>query len=196
LDKRVVKQEIVYFLKRQIVRGVKEVKIGKEGPNLSNLFNYFNQTNLLSNSQCFITKGKNITRINKITMGTNRRDFIKNTSALATGLGFSSLVLGNKGIDSGPAIARVNLGVIGLGMGCRDLQGALTGNPWVHCIAMCDVNRQRLDEQAARFKKDFPEQTTNMQLYGDFRKLLENKDINGVIIATPIIGIPIFLPKH
>jgi predicted dehydrogenase len=119
-------------------------------------------------------------------MGTNRRDFIKNSSALATGLGLSSLVSGKaKGIVTGDVISTVNIAVIGVGMGCRDLQGALTGNPWVHCIAMCDVNRQRLEEQAARFKKDFPEQTTNMQLYGDFRKLLENKEINGVIIATP-----------
>jgi predicted dehydrogenase len=70
-------------------------------------------------------------------------------------------------------------------MGCRDLQGALTDNPWVHCIAMCDVNSVRLEEQATRFKKDFPAQTSTIQLYSDFRKLLENKDIDGVIIATP-----------
>ncbi|MEJ7739322.1 MAG: Gfo/Idh/MocA family oxidoreductase [Chitinophagaceae bacterium] len=119
-------------------------------------------------------------------MSTNRRDFLKNSSTLATGLGFSSLISGKaKGIAPSSAISRVNLGVIGVGMGCRDLQGALTDNSWVHCIAMCDVNKQRLEEQAARFKKDFPDQTANMHLYGDFRKLLENKDINGVIIATP-----------
>jgi predicted dehydrogenase len=50
---------------------------------------------------------------------------------------------------------------------------------------MCDVNKQRLEEQAARFRKDFPQQTADMQLYDDFRKLLDNKSINGVIIATP-----------
>ena len=119
-------------------------------------------------------------------MSTNRRDFLKNSSTLAAGLGFSSLIAGkaNQSVV-GSADPRVNVAVIGVGMGGRDLQGALTNNPWVHCLGMCDVNKQRLEEQAARFRKDFPEQTANMQLYSDFRKLLENKEIQGVIIATP-----------
>jgi predicted dehydrogenase len=50
---------------------------------------------------------------------------------------------------------------------------------------MCDVTSVRLEEQAARFKKDFPHQASNIVLYSDFRKLLENKTIDGVIIATP-----------
>jgi predicted dehydrogenase len=120
-------------------------------------------------------------------MTSNRRDFLKNSSALAAGLGISSL-LSDKAMANISARApgsRVNIAVIGVGIGCRDLQGALTDNPWVHCIALCDVNSVRLEEQAARFKKDFPVQTSNIQLYSDFRKLLENKDIDGVIIATP-----------
>jgi predicted dehydrogenase len=120
-------------------------------------------------------------------MTSNRRDFIKNSSALAAGLGISSLISG-KAMANISAItpgSRVNIAVIGVGMGCRDLQGALTDNPWVHCIAMCDVNSVRLEEQATRFKKDFPAQTSTIQLYSDFHKLLENKDIDGVIIATP-----------
>jgi predicted dehydrogenase len=119
-------------------------------------------------------------------MTTNRRNFLKNSSTLAAGLGFSSLISAKaKENTVGSTIATVNVAVIGVGMGCRDLQGALTNNPWVHCLGMCDVNKQRLEEQAARFRKDFPGQTNNMQLYSDFRKLLANKDIHGVIIATP-----------
>jgi predicted dehydrogenase len=120
-------------------------------------------------------------------MTSNRRDFLKKSSAFAAGLGFSTLIPGGTMANASAKApgSRVNIAVIGVGMGCRDLQGALTGNPWVHCIAMCDVNSVRLEEQAARFKKDFPDQTTNILLYSDFRKLLENKDIDGVIIATP-----------
>ena len=122
-----------------------------------------------------------------IIMNTNRRKFIKTSTVIASGIGVSAFagtklvgnVIGNSPSD------RLNIGVIGVGMGCRDLQGALTGNSWVHCIAMCDVNKQRLDEQASKFKKDFPEQTKDVQLYTDFRKLLENKNIEGVIIAPP-----------
>ena len=113
-------------------------------------------------------------------MSTDRRDFLRNSAFMAAGLGLSSFVTSH---PNSPG-ERVNLGLIGVGMGHRDLTGALT-NPWVHCIAMCDVNRERLEQQAAQVKTKFPDQTTNMQLYGDFRKLLENKDIDGVIIATP-----------
>ncbi len=119
-------------------------------------------------------------------MKSDRRNFIKNSTLAATGLGLSSVIPNNVMANftyNSPG-DRVNIGVIGLGMGCRDLQGALT-NSWVHCIAMCDVNKERLEEQAASFKKQFPGQTSNMKLYADFRRLLENKEIDGVIIATP-----------
>ena len=132
-------------------------------------------------------------------MTTNRREFLKFGSAVAAGMGITSLFpgetmanLSGKGPEPRGAFhsgdhsdARINLGVIGVGMGCRDLQGALTGNTWVHCTALCDVNSVRLEEQAARFKKEFPGQTAGIRLYSDFRRLLEDKDIDGVIIATP-----------
>jgi len=79
---------------------------------------------------------------------------------------------------------RVNIGVIGLNMGCSDARGALS-NKWAHCLAFCDVDKTRRDTQIAAFKKDFPDQTKQLQEYSDFRKVLENKDIDGVIIAVP-----------
>ena len=119
---------------------------------------------------------------------TTRRNFLKNSTMLAAGLGISPLLA-----SAAPTVShkeetingRVNIAVIGVGMGCRDLQGALTDNPWVHCVGMCDVNKVRLDEQIVRFKKDFPNQTTSIKAYSDFREVLANKDIDGVIIATP-----------
>ena len=119
---------------------------------------------------------------------TTRRNFLKNSTMLVAGLGVSPLLA-----SAAPTVShkeetikgRVNIAVIGVGMGCRDLQGALTDNPWVHCVGMCDVNKVRLDEQIARFKKDFPNQTTSIKAYSDFREVLANKDIDGVIIATP-----------
>lgn len=119
---------------------------------------------------------------------TTRRNFLKNSTLMAAGLGISPL------LSSAPVTlpekekeikGRINLAVIGLGMGCRDLQGALTDNLWVHCVGMCDVNKTRMEEQIARFKKDFPDQTSQIKAYDDFNKVLADKDIHGVIIATP-----------
>ena len=118
-------------------------------------------------------------------MSAGRRDFIKSTAFGAAGLGMSSFV--SDEVKPGYPITsgdRVNLGLIGVGMGFRDLLGALT-NSWVHCVGMCDVNRERLEQQAAQLKTKFPDQTSELQLYGDFHKLLEDKNIDGVIIATP-----------
>ena len=119
----------------------------------------------------------------------SRRTFLKNSGLLAAGLGLSHLLTDE--LTAAPVVQkksaasdRVNLGVIGLSMGCSDLGGALKNN-WAHCIAMCDVDQSRRASQMADFKKRFPDQTNQLQEYGDFRKLLENKDIDGVIIAVP-----------
>ena len=104
---------------------------------------------------------------------TTRRNFLKNTTMLAAGLGVSPLLSSSplRSYQKEEVInGKVRIAVIGVGMGCRDLQGALTDNPWVHCVGMCDVNKVRLEEQLARFKKDFPEQTVSIKAYTDFRR--------------------------
>ncbi|MDR0745900.1 MAG: Gfo/Idh/MocA family oxidoreductase [Mediterranea sp.] len=117
---------------------------------------------------------------------TTRRNFLKSSSMLAAGAGISSL-LPNSTMAAPAKSApsdRVNVAVIGVGMGCADLAGILN-NEWAHCLGMCDVNQERLESQAADFKKRFPNQTGNMKLYKDFREVLSNKDIDAVIIGTP-----------
>ena len=120
-------------------------------------------------------------------MTNQRREFLKKSALITAGMGFASLVNHKTmaRIKANSPNDRINVAVIGVGMGCRDLQGALSNNPWVHCTAMCDVNKERLEEQAARFKKEFPVQASDILLYGDFRRLLEDKDVDAVIIATP-----------
>ena len=139
---------------------------------------------------------------------TTRRNFLKNTTMLAAGLGVSPLLSSSplRSYQKEEVInGKVRIAVIGVGMGCRDLQGALTDNPWVHCVGMCDVNKVRLEEQLARFKKDFPEQTVSIKAYTDFREVLEAKakfststaikKLMGLLLPRPTIGILIFLQK-
>ena len=120
----------------------------------------------------------------------SRRKFLKNSSILAAGMGLSHLFVeestASQAVKKAPAASdRVNLGVIGLGMGCTNLRATLTANKFAHCIAFCDVDKNKRASQMESFKKEFPDQTKQLQEYSDFRKMLENKDIDGVIMASP-----------
>src|SRR5690606_4709322 len=77
---------------------------------------------------------------------------------------------------------RINVGLIGCkGMGFADLTSLLKRSE-AHCIALCDVDQNVLSERTADLAKAG---INKPQLYGDYRKLLENKDLDAVIIGTP-----------
>ena len=68
-------------------------------------------------------------------------------------------------------------------MGWADLASALKV-PGVNVVALCDVDKQVLDRRMkdlAGLKVD----TSRIRVYSDYRKLLEQKDIDAVIIGTP-----------
>jgi len=53
--------------------------------------------------------------------------------------------------------------------------------PGVRIVALCDVDRDILNREAAKFT----ERNEKVETYVDVRKLLENKNIDVVVIATP-----------
>ncbi len=76
------------------------------------------------------------------------------------------------------ALDKINVGLIGVnGMGWSNLT-ALLKIPNTQCIALCDVDANVLAKRAAELK-------TPVKTYGDYRQLLENKDVHLVIIGTP-----------
>lgn len=114
-----------------------------------------------------------------------RRSFLKKSALAMAGAGLYSSIPHRLYGSVAPA-DRLNIGVIGVNwFGTVNMEYLLKADPGVHCIAMCDVDRVRLEEQAAFLKNNFPDRTGNIRLYSDYRKLLENPDIDGVIIASP-----------
>ena len=110
-----------------------------------------------------------------------RRVFLKNTAITAAGLGLAPSFTGS--MFGSPASDRINVGLIGCnGMGFSDLT-AFLGNPQVDCIALCDVDDSVLSRRAADVEKLRGKKPAN--LYKDWRKLIDNKDINVVIVGTP-----------
>lgn len=96
----------------------------------------------------------------------HRRTFLKAAAVGALPLVLPRHVFG--------ANERLNIGVIGVGgRGAGDLAGVASEN----IVALCDVDENTLGGAAANFPK--------AEKYTDYRKLLEQKNLDAVVIATP-----------
>lgn len=112
---------------------------------------------------------------------TTRRTFIKNTAIATTAVGMATGMSTAMSSCIG-ANEKLKCGVIGVkGMGFSDLKAFLSKEN-TECIALCDVDQNVLNKRIADVEKI---QGTKPTGYGDFRKMLENKDIDVVIIGTP-----------
>jgi predicted dehydrogenase len=121
--------------------------------------------------------------------GLSRREFMKAAGATAAGV-VASTVIGGKAFAEGAAPApakvigantRLNIGMIGIGgMGSGHLKMIkdMSQDQNVAIVAVCDLWDKR--------KKQAQETValSDAQAFGDYRKLLENKDIDVVVIAT------------
>jgi len=112
---------------------------------------------------------------------TTRRDFIKNTTITAAGIGIASSI-----VAAVPGCApsdKVKVGLIGCnGMGFSNLSVFLD-NPEVECVALCDIDDSVLNRRAAAIEKLRGAKPAN--LYKDWRHLIDNKDVDVVIVGTP-----------
>jgi predicted dehydrogenase len=114
---------------------------------------------------------------------TSRRQFIQTASrsTLAGSILLSPLSsLSNTRVVG--ANERIRVGLIGAkGMGWANLDDALKV-PGVECAAICDIDDSILDMRIGAVEK---RQGKAPQRYKDFRKLLENKDVDAIMIGTP-----------
>ncbi|HPD30423.1 MAG TPA: Gfo/Idh/MocA family oxidoreductase [Phycisphaerae bacterium] len=115
----------------------------------------------------------------------SRRVFLSGTMGAAAGLA-APYVIGSRAgaAETRPAAARVSpndkirIGLIGAnGQGKFSLD-QLMQQPDAVITAVCEVFEKRRDEALAKCNG-------TAKPYGDYRKVLENKDIDAVVIATP-----------
>jgi predicted dehydrogenase len=115
----------------------------------------------------------------------NRRDFIRSTStfgALMAVMGGVPLQAEDKPADSGATSystisAPVSCGVIGCGTWGREIIQTLAALPNAPVVAICDV----YEPMVRRCKEAAPQAET----FSDYHKLLDKKEVEGVIVATP-----------
>lgn len=112
-------------------------------------------------------------------MNPSRRAFLRNSALAATAV----TVIPEKVWSAGYATSdKVNVALIGCrNMGFGILKHHLdTG--MVNCVALCDIDENVLREKSEIVKKDYNQ---SPELIKDYRKVLERKDVDAVIIGTP-----------
>lgn len=129
---------------------------------------------------------------------TTRRTFLAQTGMVSAGitLGVNPMSAASYRRING-ANEKIRVGFIGVGNRGSQLLQIFMDQPDVEIAALCDVyepylarDRSKVDP---RFLKDRPEQVPDMgekfpgkvERYSDYRKLLDNKSIDAVCIATP-----------
>jgi len=118
-------------------------------------------------------------------MPTTRRSFLSGAAKLAAVTSLSSVAGSNilaAGRKKKSAGDKINIALIGCrNMGFGDLENALK-QPGVTCTALCDVDNSVLDKRVADVIKI---QGTAPVKYTDYRKVVDDKTIDAVIIGTP-----------
>ncbi len=111
----------------------------------------------------------------------SRRDFMATTAIAGTvGVGTPMFVSSSALASPGKPGAndRIQIGLIGCGGMGRVNLGNCAQHPDVAVTGVCDVWKERLDQAAAAYKG-------SAKPYTDYREMLDQDDIDGVIIATP-----------
>ena len=117
-------------------------------------------------------------------MNQSRRTFLQQSSKLAVATGIAGsfpaiLKAHSPGISPND---QLNFALIGCrNRGNRVLRQHLSIGG-INCVALCDVDDAVLQEKAAELEADYGSKPT---LYKDFRKMLEQKDIDAVVVASP-----------
>ncbi len=100
-----------------------------------------------------------------------RRAFVTQVAAA----GAVSALVPRAFIQAASASGKVNIACVGVGgKGADDLMQTSVGH---NIVAICDIDEQRLAAAAMKFPK--------AKRYTDWRKLLEQKDIDAVTVSTP-----------
>ena len=114
-------------------------------------------------------------------MTLTRRSFLKQSSIIAAaGLGAPAYL--NAATSAVSANDKINVALIGCkNMGWANLTDFLLHDD-VQCVALCDIDKSILDSRAKELSGT---QKAKFDLYSDYRKVLDRKDIDAVIIGTP-----------
>lgn len=109
---------------------------------------------------------------------TSRREFLQKT-ALAT-LGMAALPSFAKRVAASDKVRVAHIGLGGMGNGHLNWFAAL---PEVDVVGICDLDSEHLNNTAKKYSEKYPDR--KLELFDDFRRVLDRKDIDAITVATP-----------
>ena len=113
----------------------------------------------------------------------SRRKFIRQSAAVAAGSALLTALPGSLRAGAGFAPSdQLNIGLIGCRNRGFDVLREHLAAGGVNCVALCDVDENVLNQRSAELQEKHGQKPT---LYKDFRKLLDDKQVDAVIIGTP-----------
>lgn len=119
-----------------------------------------------------------------------RRSFLARSLAGAGASAIAPLVLPTRVFGATAPSERITIGFIGMGKMARGHLDAFLHDPACQVLAICDVERRRLDKAVQQTNDFYAQQngTASTKVcagYRDFRELCARDDIDAVVIATP-----------
>lgn len=116
-----------------------------------------------------------------------RRDFLKRSSAVATGIIILPQIIPSTALGMGgklPPSDRIVMGAVGLGgQGTNNLKDFLTRVKELQFVAVCDVDINH--SAKAKGLIDEIHKNSDCSTYGDYREFLEKERLDAVSIALP-----------
>jgi predicted dehydrogenase len=126
----------------------------------------------------------------KPTSSFTRRDFLKQSAALAgAAFAFPAIVPSSVFGQNAPS-NRVGVGFVGMGLIVGGHQGHCVGRDDVQVLSICDVNKKKREEHKAQIESGYAKKKGVGSFKGcdavnDFEELVTRKDIDVVFVTTP-----------
>jgi predicted dehydrogenase len=119
----------------------------------------------------------------------SRREFIRNAALFGAVIGFPTIIPSSVIGQNAPS-KRINVALIGMGLMMGSHQGFMLSRNDVQVVAVCDVDREKRNRTKASIERAYANRMgqgsyKGCDAYNEYERIMERKDIDAVVIATP-----------
>ncbi|MEI7733502.1 MAG: Gfo/Idh/MocA family oxidoreductase [Verrucomicrobiota bacterium] len=122
----------------------------------------------------------------KTNTGFTRRVFVQRAAGAAIAAAVFPKIIPSSALGAEGQVApsnRTTVGCIGLGPQGTGVMRGFLGQKDAQVVALCDLKQEQLEQATGLVNTAY--QNQDCKTYGDFRELLQRKDIDACLVATP-----------